>query len=65
MSASYKTTSTPDAPGAVGPYSQATIANGMVFTSGSIPLDPKTMKVVEGGVEEQTVSRRVGAPPSS
>ncbi len=42
------------APAAIGPYSQAIKANGMVFTSGQIPLDPATMKIVEGGIEAQT-----------
>lgn len=42
------------APAAIGPYSQATQVGGFVFCSGQIPLDPKTMQVVEGGVEEQT-----------
>jgi len=45
---------TDQAPGAVGPYSQAVEAGGFLFCSGQIPLDPKTMKVVEGGVEAQT-----------
>ncbi|HEY7180018.1 MAG TPA: RidA family protein [Blastocatellia bacterium] len=42
------------APQAIGPYSQAIKANGFIFASGQIPLDPVTMKIVEGGVEEQT-----------
>jgi 2-iminobutanoate/2-iminopropanoate deaminase len=42
------------APQAIGPYSQAIKANGFVFASGQIPLDPATMQIVEGGVEEQT-----------
>jgi 2-iminobutanoate/2-iminopropanoate deaminase len=42
------------APKAIGPYSQAITANGMVFCSGSIPLDPTSMDVVAGGVVEQT-----------
>ena len=41
------------APGAIGPYSQAIEANGFVFVSGQIPLDPATGAVVPGGVEEQ------------
>jgi 2-iminobutanoate/2-iminopropanoate deaminase len=47
--------STDNAPGAIGPYSQAVIANGMVYCSGQIPIDPATGEFVEGGVEEQTV----------
>lgn len=45
---------TPDAPAAIGPYTQAIVANGFVFTSGQIPLDPATGKIVEGGIKEQT-----------
>lgn len=45
---------TADAPAAIGPYSQAVKANGFVYTAGQIPLDPTTMKVVEGGIVEQT-----------
>ena len=42
------------APQAIGPYSQAVKANGFIFASGQIPLDPATMRIVEGGIEEQT-----------
>ena len=42
------------APQAIGPYSQAVIANGFVFASGQIPLDPQTMELVAGGIAEQT-----------
>ena len=45
---------TDSAPKAIGPYSQAITHGGMVYCSGQIPLDPKTMKVVEGGIEAQT-----------
>lgn len=45
---------TQDAPAAIGPYSQAIVANGMVFTAGQIALDPTTMQVVEGDVAAQT-----------
>lgn len=41
-------------PQAIGPYSQAIRANGFVFLSGQIPLDPKTQQVVEGDVSVQT-----------
>ena len=41
------------APGAIGPYSQAIEANGLVFVSGQIPLDPATGAFVPGGVEAQ------------
>jgi 2-iminobutanoate/2-iminopropanoate deaminase len=43
------------APKAIGPYSQATFWNGLVFCSGQIPLDPATGALIEGGIEEQTV----------
>ena len=46
--------STDNAPSAIGPYSQATQFGELVFTSGQIPLDPKSMEVVEGGISEQT-----------
>lgn len=45
---------TSSAPAAIGPYSQAIKANGFVFTSGQIALDPATGAVVEGGIAEQT-----------
>ena len=44
----------PDAPKAIGPYSQAIVAGGFVFTAGQIPLDPATGKLVEGSIAEQT-----------
>lgn len=46
---------TGSAPKAIGPYSQATAWNGLVFCSGQIPLDPASGALVEGGIEEQTV----------
>lgn len=49
-----KIVSTNNAPGAIGPYSQAVIAGGMVYTSGQIAIDPATGNMVEGGVKEQT-----------
>jgi 2-iminobutanoate/2-iminopropanoate deaminase len=42
------------APRAIGPYSQAVIANGFVFCSGQIPLDPATGTVIDGDVRAQT-----------
>ena len=45
---------TDNAPKAIGPYSQATVANGMVYTAGQIAFDPITMEVVTGGIREQT-----------
>ncbi|MFZ3323321.1 MAG: RidA family protein [Usitatibacter sp.] len=52
-----KPISTPDAPAAIGTYSQAVRAGETVYLSGQIPLDPKTMKIVEGDFEAQ--ARRV------
>jgi 2-iminobutanoate/2-iminopropanoate deaminase len=45
---------TPNAPQAIGPYSQAIRANGFIFVSGQIPINPATQHIVEGGVAEQT-----------
>ena len=42
------------APQAIGPYSQAIKASGLVFASGQIPLDPETMQLVEGDIRAQT-----------
>jgi len=42
------------APAAIGPYSQAVKSGGMLFTSGQIPLDPRSGRVVEGGIRDQT-----------
>jgi len=42
------------APAAVGPYSQAIVSGGFVFTSGQIPLDPATGQMAPGGIREQT-----------
>lgn len=49
--------STPQAPAAIGPYSQAIRAGDLLFCSGQIPLDPATGQLVEGSLEVQT--RRV------
>jgi len=46
--------STQNAPGAIGPYSQAVKTGSMVFCSGQIPIDPKTGNFVSEGVAEQT-----------
>jgi len=46
--------STPDAPKAIGPYSQAIDDGAMIFTAGQVALDPATMELVEGGVAEQS-----------
>jgi 2-iminobutanoate/2-iminopropanoate deaminase len=42
------------APGALGPYSQAIAAGGMVYCAGQIPLDPATGNIVSGGIAQQT-----------
>ena len=46
--------STESAPAAIGPYSQATVADGWIFASGQIPLHPESGELVEGGVAKQT-----------
>ena len=45
---------TNDAPQAIGPYSQAIKAGGLIFLSGQIPLDPATMAMVDGDIAAQT-----------
>jgi 2-iminobutanoate/2-iminopropanoate deaminase len=45
---------TDNAPAAIGPYVQGTVFQDLVFTSGQLPLDPKTMAFVEGGITEQS-----------
>ncbi|HVF47770.1 MAG TPA: RidA family protein [Pyrinomonadaceae bacterium] len=45
---------TPDAPNAIGPYSQAIVANGFVYSAGQVGADPKTGALVGGGITEQT-----------
>ncbi len=44
---------TPDAPAAIGPYSQAILVGNTLYMSGQIPLDPKTGQLVEGGIDAQ------------
>ncbi|MEK7465934.1 MAG: RidA family protein [Planctomycetota bacterium] len=51
---SRKTVSTPGAPQAIGPYSQAVVMDGWVFASGQIPLDPATGQMVAGDTGAQT-----------
>ncbi len=48
-----KAISTSNAPAAIGPYSQAIEANGTVFVSGQLPIDPSTGEFAEGGVQAQ------------
>lgn len=50
---SVRTLHTDKAPAAIGPYSQAVIANGFLFTAGQIPLDPSSGDIVAGDVVDQ------------
>lgn len=54
---------TEKAPKAIGPYSQATEINGMLFISGQVPIDPETGKIIDGTIREQTeqVMKNIGA----
>ncbi len=58
-----KKVQTSEAPGAIGPYSQAIDLGDLVFVSGQIPLDPQLGSIVEGGIEAQTeqVMKNIGA----
>ena len=58
-----KIISTEKAPKAIGPYSQAVEANGTLYISGQIPIDPATGKIVEGGIAGQAeqVMKNIGA----
>lgn len=49
-----KTIASPNAPKAIGPYSQAIELNGTLFISGQIPVNPAEGKIVDGGIEAQT-----------
>lgn len=51
---STKIVHTDRAPAAIGPYSQAVVANGFLFTAGQIAIDPANGQVVDGGVAAQT-----------
>ena len=51
---SKETISTPNAPAALGPYSQGIRLGNIVFTAGQGPIDPATQKIVSGGIVEQT-----------
>ena len=50
----FKIIHTPQAPAALGPYSQALVAGEWVFASGQIPIDPGTGELIDGGIAEQT-----------
>jgi 2-iminobutanoate/2-iminopropanoate deaminase len=54
MSVQKSEISTPNAPAAIGPYSQAIQIEDLVFTSGQVGLDPETGQLVAGGIAEQT-----------
>lgn len=58
-----KVISTTKAPGAIGPYSQAIVANNILYTSGQIPIDPATGEVVNGdiSVQAEQVCKNVAA----
>ena len=49
---SRKVITTDKAPKAIGPYSQAIVSNGFIFTAGQIPINPETGKVGEGRIEQ-------------
>lgn len=46
---------TDKAPTAIGPYSQAVVANGIAYLSGQIAIDPKTQELIDGSLQEQTL----------
>ncbi|MGB0125948.1 MAG: RidA family protein [Silvibacterium sp.] len=54
MSSLKNSISTPNAPAAIGPYSQAIETNNLLYTSGQVALDPATGQLVPGGIVEQT-----------
>ena len=58
-----KIINTDKAPKAIGPYSQAVEANGIVFISGQVPINPASGKLADGGIKEQTeqVMKNIGA----
>lgn len=58
-----KIITTDNAPQAIGPYSQAIEVNDTLYISGQVPLIPETMKIVDGGIKEQTlqVMKNIGA----
>lgn len=60
---SKKIIATPDAPAAIGPYSQAVLVNGTLYCSGQIALDPVTGELVDDGIQSETfqVMKNIGA----
>ena len=55
MNIERKSINTQSAPRALGPYSQAIITDGLIFTSGQIPLNPKTGNIVEGDFKQRVI----------
>ncbi len=51
---SHSAIATPDAPAAIGPYSQAIVHNGIIYCSGQIPLDPESGEMKAQSIEDQT-----------
>jgi 2-iminobutanoate/2-iminopropanoate deaminase len=49
-----KIINTPNAPAPIGPYNQAILSNNVLYLSGQIPLDPSSMKLIEGSLEDET-----------
>ena len=50
-----KIITSPNAPAPIGPYNQAVLSNGVLYMSGQIPFDPKTMELVEGDLVKETI----------
>jgi len=63
MNARHEAVDSPQAPRAIGPYSQAVISGDLLFCSGQIPLDPATGSLIEGdiGVQTERVLANLGA----
>ena len=49
-----KIINTPNAPSPIGPYNQAVLSNNVLYISGQIPLEPGSMKLIEGSLEDET-----------
>lgn len=49
-----KIINTPNAPAPIGPYNQAILSNNLLYVSGQIPLEPSSMKLIEGSLEDET-----------
>ena len=59
--------STSKAPAAIGPYSQGVVSNGLLFTSGQLPIDPETGTIPDGSIEEKAhiAFRNLSAPDAA